>query len=639
MVQIAIGKNISQKIIKKEKHYSLPKLQINPACYYFVGRETELKDIYKLLTNTNGKYGRIQICAIGGIGKSELIAKFCMIYKEEFSEIHYWQWPKNCTTIFEFKKAWIDSIEISPLDSNIEEKFLAIMNDLYNLTPPNQLLIVDNVPEDINEEIERFAFIDVFNHLQSYIIIGTRKEYTTFPSLYLNTLDDISCKNLFEYCWGKKLQQSDMENYKKIVEWCDYHTLTIELMGITLKNKNETLEWLIEQLKKNGVNFSQLKVKPFTYSTYHKKAAEHLSILFNLQNKCNLEQIRILQNLCLFPGINIPEKEFITWINNGIYEDYENEIITLIECGYIKRTTNCLKMHPLISEVTLNNMTPTWENCQKMIDSISINMQINLSKSEHATQKKFYMPLAEILIQYFDGTITIEYARLSERLGWYNFVFGYHDKALNNYLISIKILKLLNISDNFLGQCFDNIALVYRKIHQFEKAFSYHYKALNIYTKISLLNENVADIYNNIGLVYYDMANSNIESTNNLEKALEYLVLSLKINKTILYPIHPDIATTYHNIGLVYHKKGLYTYALTNFKKAYNIRIKCLQKNHADILTTFFQAGLSYYKLKNPKCIIYIEKATKEWEIAFGSNNTITQNMKEALYKAKNMNI
>ena len=67
---INIGFNNKIEINLVNKKYSLPNLAVSPPCNYFLGRETDLEKIHQALSSSETG-GRLQICAIGGIGKSE----------------------------------------------------------------------------------------------------------------------------------------------------------------------------------------------------------------------------------------------------------------------------------------------------------------------------------------------------------------------------------------------------------------------------------------------------------------------------------------------------------------------------------------------------------------------------------------
>ncbi|CAF4280173.1 unnamed protein product, partial [Rotaria sordida] len=61
-------------------------------------------------------------------------------------------------------------------------------------------------------------------------------------------------------------------------------------------------------------------------------------------------------------------------------------------------------------------------------------------------------------------------------------------------------------------------------------------------------HSDLAQSYNNIGLVYYNMGE--------YSKALSSHERSLEIKKIALPPNHPDLAKSYNNIGMVYDNMG-----------------------------------------------------------------------------------
>ena len=152
-------------------------------------------------------------------------------------------------------------------------------------------------------------------------------------------------------------------------------------------------------------------------------------------------------------------------------------------------------------------------------------------------------------------------------IGFINEQNGEIQKALEYYFESVKIneefflpemqkkwsenLKnraFLNKKKLFkkgLADVYNNIGVIYKKQGEIEKALEYFFLSLKIYEEIKD-KIGMAVSYNNIGAIYDDQGE--------IEKALEYYFLSLKINEEI--KDKHGMAYSYNNIGLIYSGQG-----------------------------------------------------------------------------------
>ena len=106
-----------------------------------------------------------------------------------------------------------------------------------------------------------------------------------------------------------------------------------------------------------------------------------------------------------------------------------------------------------------------------------------------------------------------------------------------------------------------------------------------------------AATYNNIALVYDDMGD--------YDKALEYYGKALEIVESKLGKDHPYTATTYNNIAGVHYAKGDYDKALEYYGKALRILLNTI-KNHPNTISCFQNLALCYQEAN-------MEKDFEEW--------------------------
>ena len=90
----------------------------------------------------------------------------------------------------------------------------------------------------------------------------------------------------------------------------------------------------------------------------------------------------------------------------------------------------------------------------------------------------------------------------------------------------------------------------------------------------------VARSYNNLALVYYNLKEYN--------QAKQLQEKALMICKKIFGEDHADVASSYNNLALVYDELGEYNQAKELHEKALMIRKKIFGEDHADVATSYF---------------------------------------------------
>ena len=90
----------------------------------------------------------------------------------------------------------------------------------------------------------------------------------------------------------------------------------------------------------------------------------------------------------------------------------------------------------------------------------------------------------------------------------------------------------------------------------------------------------VARSYNNLALVYYNLKEYN--------QAKQLQEKALMICKKIFGEDHADVASSYNNLALVYEELGEYNQAKELHEKALMIRKKICGEDHADVATSYF---------------------------------------------------
>ena len=178
---------------------------------------------------------------------------------------------------------------------------------------------------------------------------------------------------------------------------------------------------------------------------------------------------------------------------------------------------------------------------------------------------------------------------ISEVANYYRDYTGNFDEALEYYN---KVLVILNQTPDSLSpdlaNTYNNIGLVYYYKGDLDEALKWHNKALHIEEQVlDSLNPTLADTYNNIGNVY--------QVKGNLDESLKWHNKALLIQEKVLSPLSPDLAGTYNNIGVVYMRQGNLDEALNWLDKALQIKEQVLDSLSNDLALSYDNMGSIYH--------------------------------------------
>ncbi len=154
-----------------------------------------------------------------------------------------------------------------------------------------------------------------------------------------------------------------------------------------------------------------------------------------------------------------------------------------------------------------------------------------------------------------------------------------------------------------MADAYNDIGMVYHDQGEYNKAFEYYSKALEIRERV-LGNDHpsTAVSYNNIGAVYNNQGN--------YSQALKCHFKALEINQIIFGIDHPWTATYYENIGMVYENLGDYRKALKFDFKAQEIKERILGIDHPSTASSYEGIGITYlYQGDCTKGLEYLFKA------------------------------
>ena len=151
----------------------------------------------------------------------------------------------------------------------------------------------------------------------------------------------------------------------------------------------------------------------------------------------------------------------------------------------------------------------------------------------------------------------------------------------------------------------------------FEAGVSFHFIDILLNLADRNIDYKLADIFNNIGLAYANIAN--------YTKAIDYLLKALEINKGIFGENHPDTAAYYNNLGSCYISLGIYNKAIEYHLRALEIKKEIFGENHPDIVASYDNLGICYRSIGDyDTAINYHLQSLKIFKEFFGENHTKT---------------
>ena len=623
-------------------------ITVTTSSSYYISRKDKLSEIRQHLENYHIAY----LYGIGGIGKSETAREYAEEYRDSYTTIQLSVYSGDL-------KALIAGLEFSN-DNKTGDYFEKDINIRYEtklsllskamINNERTLLIIDNynVEPDSDEYKRNVEVMKDLKKLHIHILFTTR----TLPNDDKTKIDieELSKEELRHMFFAINPKDKDKEEriaqVDELIETAYRHTLTVDLVAHqTAKIEGygkKTLSDYIKVLKESGIN-SGINVAVYNNKDDNEKSDiifEHIRALFNLTALTEKEKY-IMVNACLLPLSGMPVAEFESFIDLENYPNSESNdgwgedstISNLVKSGWMKRINgevSKITLHPIVSEVTVNELKPeiTEDKCKNFCDSVSELIDKNNLKSVDAYKDIFISSAGallknedEISVGYVSDIADILYdlAYYSESLCYYMKVLaiqekvlpenhpdiatsynnvgsaygklGDHKKELEYCLKALAIReKVLPENNPTIAASYNNVGYAYGKLGDHKKALEYQLKALSILEKVLLENHPyIATEYNNVGYAYGELGDH--------KKKLEYCLKALAIQEKVLPENHPAIAMEYNNVGSAYGELGDHKKALEYQLKALSILEKVLPKNHPDIATSYNDVGSAYGEL------------------------------------------
>lgn len=188
-------------------------------------------------------------------------------------------------------------------------------------------------------------------------------------------------------------------------------------------------------------------------------------------------------------------------------------------------------------------------------------------------------------------------------------------KSLNFYNEALKIfIEKLGPEHRYCTFCYQGLGNDYFISGQYSKALDFQFKALNIKLMNKVRNDDLAQSFHNIAIIYSAISEFN--------KAEEYFNKSLKIYLEIGND-HPYIAMIFNGLAHIYERKGDFEQAEKYYLQSKEIQIKNLEVNDNLSSDIFFQLGEFYNTCGKYSDAIENSKKAIELNLRQSSGNKI----------------
>lgn len=557
---------------KVSKIESLEALDISFGCknavQHFLGRDTEIKDIFKIMQDVQKSTGvlRLWIWGMGGMGKTQLCRKAYEIAKRKYAYIGWITYQNN------MKDSIVNGISTLKRTADIDNDYCEALKYL-NTLGKQAIIFIDNY-DSLNDSIQDIE------KLQCNVVVTSRnKNPDSFVEYKLGHLSFSKCKELF--CKFYTIENNIIMN--EIIHRTGYLVLAVELVAKTGQKLGITLAEYYKKLEEKG--FDIRTVIESNWDNMGEKVntelSKHFCIVFDLSGFTrNSEAMYVLKNMSVFPYLGTPKDKIIEWLEL----DIENNVLyDLADSGWLERTKEFdYIMHPIIAYTVKHTNPPLIKDCAALINALSEIITVNAG--ENYLKAITYLPYAQSVGEFY-------------------------------------VMRYEDIQEYKMGVFYCRLAEFYRNIGEYMYALKWANSAYKI------LENNIREkkekgrlanlLYNILAEICLDMRDKDIECRDWAIKAIE----SDREYREFLDNI--SVSTSFHNLACAYIQLNENDLAFKNQIIAVEYREKILDKTNPLLLNSYRNLAMIYRRKKDVENAYYYQKQVIETleEIHKGENH------------------
>ena len=320
-------------------------------CRWFVGRESELKELHGLLM----EHSKIFLRGIPGIGKSELAKMYAKLHSKEYTNILYMNYDGD------LRQSIIDMDFSDDLPEETEEQRFRHHSRFLRSLREDTLLIVDN----FNAAWEEDSQLDELLQYRCRILFTTRSRYEGQTTL---ELEELPADQLLELMGKFYDVDRKTDILQAIIEVLHGHTFAVELAARLLANSMLRPRALLRKLQKEKAAMDAEDKIGSTKDGRNRKATyyHHIHTLFSLNRLSGKEQA-IMRCLIFVPENGVSVRQFGRWMDLRNL----NRVNDLIDRGFVQPGDGrYISLHPMIREIAVEEMKPSVRNCKALLDGL-----------------------------------------------------------------------------------------------------------------------------------------------------------------------------------------------------------------------------------------------------------------------------
>lgn len=434
----------------------------------FAGRDALIKQIHGAFESRNVVF----LHGMGGIGKSELARQYWKKQKSDYDTVVFARYDGNMAALIADDGVFgVAGAARKLQEGDIPQSDEAYARDKLSIMKAHcdarTLIILDNFDVTVRED----PFFEELVCGGDYrVLVTTRCEpdMKKYHVIHVGEIDDAMLQALFiAYANPQKtIIETDDPDFPELFQLTNRHTYTLELIAKCME-ENDDIDYLsemIDYLKENG------------FHTLHRDGYDSICSLFRL-TVLNEREKYFLRCLAMMPPGGINQKLFKKWIGPEFATRSRLVDLSLVK---INGETRTILLHPVIREVVLNELQPTYETCKAFIDRCAmvgedaIPLMWGLPYSVKAVYLDCYTGLAGIM-----DTITPENYPVFVNMSYmFNYVGAYSEAiALQE--------RILHFACEQFGPESREVMLINNRIGWKNYNAKFHERALTYYQKIA----------------------------------------------------------------------------------------------------------------------------------------------------------
>jgi tetratricopeptide (TPR) repeat protein len=592
--------------------------QRNP---FFTGREQVLAQLQEALA----RKGRAVLSGLGGVGKTQTVVEYAHRHSQEYTHA-FWATADSRKAV---GSGYATIVRLLGLrEGGMPDQTLAVeAMQRWLSTHQNWLLVLDNA-DDLAMTRE---FIPPGNN--GHVILTTRERATGAIGLRLD-IEEMGTDEgaLFLLRRAKYVVEDAPLDASESIDRAKAKEIALELGGLPLALDQagayieETacgLSAYLDLYRKHAPDLLRFRGTPGT--GHPDSVASTWALSFEKIEKANPAAAELLKFCAFLHPDAIPEEvlregspELGPVLGVVASDDLalNRAISEILKYSLLRRDPNSrtLEIHRLVQAVLRQGMD-------------EVTLRLWAERAVQAVNRVFpdvefsTWALCERLLAQAHACAALidqwrlefpEAARLLNQAGRYLFKRGHHTDTERFYKQSLAIReKTLGAEHPDVAWSLHNLAGLYRKQRQYNKAEPLYERARAIWEKVDSELPEVARNLNSLAALYRD--------TGQYQKAESLLERALAIWEKRRGPEQAEVARGLHSLGSLYRTQRQYSRAEPLYKRALAILEKCRDPGHPDVAQTHYRLAQLYdAQGQCAKADSSYQRALAIWEKALG---------------------